>query len=370
MSVSGEVSEGTTGIGALASINYDPTPDDRYYVGYKLDPDRSYSSSTPLDGTDLGGIVFGSKRRYNDVLTGFAENNYDMFGRRKSLTSTYGVTYTPDAMWTWTGGVEVGRVSDPNAVDFDRRAVSAGVSYKDGDRLAARLKGELRFDDSEDGSRDTEAYLFSGGLSVKMSDDWRFIANADAVFTDSVQSMTTLLNGDYVEASLGFAYRPVENDRLNVLLKYTYLYDLYGRDPATTSDSVDLPMQRSHIFSVDASYDVNRHLTVGAKYGFRIGEVSLPLAAGYSDFMQSSAHLGVVRADWHVVRNWDLLLEGRVLYQPETGTTDYGALAAIYRHFGENLKVGVGYNFGRFSDDLSDVTLDDQGLFFNVIGKF
>ncbi|MCC0030388.1 MAG: hypothetical protein H6891_09190 [Brucellaceae bacterium] len=52
------------------------------------------------------------------------------------------------------------------------------------------------------------------------------------------------------------------------------------------------------------------------------------------------------------MRNWDLLLEGRVLYQPETGTTDYGALAAIYRHFGENLKVGVAYNFGRFSTTL------------------
>lgn len=370
VSVSGEVSEGTSGFGALAAVNYDPTPDDRYYVGYKLDPDRAYNSSTPLDGTDLGGIVFGAKRRYNDVLTGFAENNYDMFGRRKSLTSTYGVTYTPDAMWTWTGGLEIGRVRDPSAVDFDRHAVSLGFSYKDGDRFAARLKGELRFDDSEDGSRDTEAYLFSGGLKIKVSDDWRFIANADAVFSDSVQSMTTLLNGDYVEASVGFAYRPVDNDRLNVLFKYTYLYDLFGRDPATTSDSIDLPMQRSHIFSVDASYDVNRRLTLGAKYGFRIGEVSLPMAAGYGPFMRSSAHLAILRADWHVIRNWDLLLEGRILYQPETDTTDYGALAAVYRHFGNNLKAGVGYNFGRFSDDIADLTHDDQGVFFNVIGKF
>ncbi|MCC0030387.1 MAG: hypothetical protein H6891_09185 [Brucellaceae bacterium] len=80
-----------------------------------------------------------------------------------------------------------------------------------------------------------------------MSDDWRFIANADAVFTDSVQSMTTLLNGDYVEASLGFAYRPVENDRLNVLLKYTYLYDPLRTRSGDDERPVDLPMQRSHI---------------------------------------------------------------------------------------------------------------------------
>ena len=233
-----------------------------------------------------------------------------------------------------------------------------------------RLKGEVRFDESDDGSRDTEAYLFSGGLAVKVSDDWRFIANTDAVFSDSVQSQTTLLNGDYVETSLGFAYRPVDNDRLNLLLKYTYLYDLFGRDPATTSDSVLLPLQRSHIFSVDASYDLNRYLTVGAKYGFRIGDVALPVAMGYGPFLRSSAHLGIFRVDLHVVRYWDLLLEGRVLYVPETETARYGALTAVYRHFGDNLKIGVGYNFGSFSDDLADLTYDDQGVFFNMIGKF
>ena len=49
---------------------------------------------------------------------------------------------------------------------------------------------------------------------------------------------------------------------------------------------------------------------------------------------------------------------------------NYGALAGAYRHIGDNLKIGVGYNFGKFSDDLRDVTLYDEGVFVNVIGKF
>jgi len=32
--------------------------------------------------------------------------------------------------------------------------------------------------------------------------------------------------------------------------------------------------------------------------------------------------------------------------------------------------VGAGYNFGRFSDDLRDLTLDDKGPFLNIVGKF
>jgi hypothetical protein len=50
------------------------------------------------------------------------------------------------------------------------------------------------------------------------------------------------------------------------------------------------------------------------------------------------------------------------MYMPEAGTTDYGALTALYRHVGDNFKVGLGYNFGSFSDDLRDLTLDDEGV--------
>ena len=135
------------------------------------------------------------------------------------------------------------------------------------------------------------------------------------------------------------------------------------------------PAQRSHILSLDVNYDLMPWLTVGGKYGFRYGEVLNRTDDGagtgfVDDWQQSSAHLGVLRADVHVVKNWDLLLEGRVMHMPEAETTDYGALAAVYHHLGDNFKIGLGYNFGSFSDDLRDLTLDDRGVFLNVVGKF
>ncbi|WP_338040693.1 hypothetical protein [Nitratireductor luteus] len=178
---------------------------------------------------------------------------------------------------------------------------------------------------------------------------------------------------DYVEASLGYAYRPVDNDRLNALFKYTWLYDLPGNNQVISGSTGDLfaPAQRSHILSVDAIYDLTPWLSVGGKYGLRTGEVKYRAGAGFEDeWQKSSAHLAILRADLHVIRKWDVLLEGRVMHMPEADTTDYGALVALYRHVGDNFKVGLGYNFGRFSDDLRDLTLDDQGLFLNVVGKF
>ena len=127
------------------------------------------------------------------------------------------------------------------------------------------------------------------------------------------------------------------------------------------------PAQRSHILSADAIYDVNGWLSVGAKYGMRIGDQR---ARGATDWTRADAHLAILRADFHVMRQWDALAEARALWSPSADTVDYGALIALYRHVGDNLKVGVGYNFGRFSDDLRDLTLDDQGVFLNVVGKF
>ena len=40
----------------------------------------------------------------------------------------------------------------------------------------------------------------------------------------------------------------------------------------------------------------------------------------------------------------------------------------LYRYLGDHFKVGVGYNFTDFSDDLTDLSYDHQGVFFNLVG--
>lgn len=375
IAVEAEISEGATGIGGLAGVDYAPTADDHYYLGYRLDPDRSDAEdySYDLQGSDLGQIVGGATHRFNEQWTARAEDNYDLFGRRRSLTQTYGVDYTPDALWTLSGGIEVGTIYDDTIdeasgeknSDFDRKAFSLAAGYKNENGLSGKLRGEARFETSEDGTRDRNTYLLSGGVNVKISEDWQAIGAIDAVISDKTSD--TILDGDYIEGSIGYAYRPVNNDRLNALFKYTFLYDLPGPDQVNVDGDTLGPSQRSHILSADVSYDVNQLLTIGAKYGFRIGETKERVDGSWE---LASAHLGILRADLNIVNNWDFLMEGRVLYTPGTETADWGALAAVYRHLGENFKLGVGYNFGIFSDDLRDLTYDDQGFFVNAIGQF
>lgn len=382
--VDGEVSYGTTGWGGLAGLAYRPNETDRYYVNYVVDPDRAYDWNQTYDlyGQDLGTVVVGAEKQINDLWSVYAENNYDLYGERNTMSKTYGVSFSPDAIWTVDAAYEGGQVDD-NTIDpatglknsdFDRNSFSLAFNYDDDEEngIVARLRGEARLEDSEDGTSDINSYLVSGFYNYRANDDWRLLTSVDAVFEDAGPDATLAVN-DYVEAVVGWAYRPADNDRFNALFRYNFLYDLPTANSYDYSDNNE-PGQRSHILSADFAYDLTRYLTVGGKYGFRISEIKQQLqdpewGPYYSGWENANAHLGVVRADIHVVKKWDFLAEGRVLYTPSSETSDFGALAAVYRHFGNNIKVGGGYNFGSFSDDLRDQTYDDRGWFINIIGK-
>jgi hypothetical protein len=375
ITASAEVSGGNQGVDAAAALSYEPTADDRYYVGYRLDAFRDTSSSFPyaLDGQDLGTIVLGARKRFGEQWSSHGEDNFDIFGERRAITQTYGVSYTPTNEWVVDGGVEVGRVYD-NTIDpttglknknIDRQAASLSAAYHTETGWDAKLKGEARWDGTDDGSSEIMAYLLQAGFGAKMSKDWRALGKLDAVISDATESTR---DGQYVEGSFGFAYRPAASDRLNALVKYAYVFDNPGGDQVGVDGTTSSPAQESNIFSADASYDFTKNLNIGAKYGFRVGKTKDRVAG--SEWENSSAHLAILRADLHIVKEWDAVVEGRALWSPTQNTADYGLLAAVYRQFGENFKVGIGYNFGRFSDDLRDLSLNDRGVFLNVIGKF
>ncbi|PWV95607.1 hypothetical protein DFR52_1092 [Hoeflea marina] len=375
---SAEISGGTSGMGGLAGLEYKPTADDSYSVGYRLDPDRASSldAANELSGTDGGAIVFGARKKVTELASAYTGSSLDLYGRRRSLTQTYGITYTPDTVWTIDGGVQTGSIHDttidPTTAkersDFTRQGISGSVSYNnEATGFRGHVRTELRHEDSQDDTRDGNTYLLASGFTINSSPNWRLLGGLDLMASQSKSG--TYDDGTYLKLTTGAAYRPVDNDRFNGLFKYIYLYDVPGSNQISSATTTgETLQQRSHILSADLSYDLYPWLTVGTKHGLRVGEVR----GGdvYPDWQASIAYLATARADLHIVRNWDALVEGRVLYMPSAKTADYGALAAIYRHIGDNFKVGAGYNFGRFSDDLSDLTLDDGGVFTNVVGKF
>ena len=76
----------------------------------------------------------------------------------------------------------------------------------------------------------------------------------------------------------------------------------------------------------------------------------------------------MLRGDYRFGENWEVLLETRLLDMPDLNERRVGALTAVSRYFGDHVKVGIGYNFTDFSDDLTDLDFDHQGVFLNVTG--
>ncbi|MEJ6399510.1 hypothetical protein [Yoonia sp. 208BN28-4] len=362
-SIAGELSDGTLGEGGLITATYADEAGNTRYLGYEVDPGRELDGIA-LRGRDRGRIVAGATTQVSDTVNTYGETSYDLFGDYRSLISAYGVTYTPNDTWSLTSAIEVGRVRDDDRYDFDRNALSFGTTYQD-TQLSVAGRVEYR---TEDGLRDgtqvnSDTLLVSADAVYKITEEQRFVFSADVARSETDQS--DLLDGNYANVVLGYAFRPVEDDRLNVLARYRYLYDLYGLRDAEDED--EGPRQRSHVLSVDASYDLNETWTIGGKLGYRSAETS---PDGTSDFAQNDAWLAVASARYHMVHNWDALVEVRSLNLVQAETQENSVLGAVYRHINPNVKVGVGYNFGTFSDDLTDLTYDDQGVFINLIAKF
>jgi predicted porin len=243
--------------------------------------------------------------------------------------------------------------------------VRAGYGF---DSLKIASAVEYRVDDSEQADTSTierTTWLFKNSLKYQMSPSWRLLGKFNYAFSESSQG--EFYDGNYTEGVLGYAYRPVNHDRLNALFKYTYFYNVPATDQVSTVDSGAGVIQRSHILAADVMYDLTPRWTVGGKIAYRQGEVSQDRED--PEFFSSRAYLYVLRADWHFLHRWDALMEARMLDLPDAGDQLSGVLVGLYRHFGNHIKLGVGYNFSKFSDDLTDLNYDHQGLFINLIGK-
>ena len=67
---------------------------------------------------------------------------------------------------------------------------------------------------------------------------------------------------------------------------------------------------------------------------------------------------------------WDITAEFRTLRGVDTKVTETDSLIAVYRHLGNNLKLGVGFQNGNVSDDITDIDYVGQSIFINLVTKF
>lgn len=357
-----EVSDGTQGLAGRAQLAWTGGATSTYTLGWREDPTRTDN----LASGERRGLSFGAQRQVNDRWTYTAETIRSGIARRRSLASTYGVSYAPNERWRHDAGLLTGRTLEQDGTTTRRSGLSLGSQLSNGEDRTARLRGEWRRERSDDALRlaERKTWMLTGDFTWRTGDDWRVVGALDAVVS---RGEDDLRDGRYVEAMLGYAWRPVANDRLNALISYTYLEDLPGADQVNIDGASDGPRQRSHILNATFSYDLNQRWTLGGKYGFRRRRQA---ERDGSDFTASTAHLAVLRTDYRIVHRWDVMAELRAFHAPRAAMTEYGALLAAYREITPNARIGLGYAWGGVSDDLRKIEPARRGVFVNLIGKF
>ena len=151
-------------------------------------------------------------------------------------------------------------------------------------------------------------------------------------------------------------------------MQNTYLHDLPAADQIAIDGTQAGSVQKNHVFSIDKLYDLVPKLSLGAKYAFRKSQVAA--RSQPQKFTPSSAHLAIIRADWHVIQAGNITAECRKLRGVNAKTTEIDSLMAVYPHLGNTLKLGVGFQNGNVSDDITDITHVGQGIFRNIVAKF
>ncbi|MEJ2181663.1 MAG: flagellar motor protein MotB, partial [Gammaproteobacteria bacterium] len=345
--------------------NFKMTDASDLYSSYSLEDERTDNGVKARKGN----LATGFKTRYSDSASIYMEQRYTHGDVPTGLTHARGFDLVINDRLNLGGDIDIGSLfNNYTGAETKRRAMGVRVGYKFSSFTYAGAL-EYRVDETEQAdttSSERTTWLMKNSVNYRVSADWRLIGKLN--LSQSESSLGEFYDGNFTEAVVGYAFRPVNDDALNALFKYTYFYNMPTTDQVTPNNSAAQYIQKSHILSVDAMYDVTSSWTLGGKYAHRFGELSLDRTN--PQFFDSSASLYILRADWHFTHRWDALLEGRLLDIPEAGDSRSGILVAIYRHFGKQVKAGVGYNFTDFSDDLTDLDYDSQGLFINVIGKF
>lgn len=366
LSVASEVSGGDGGMGADVQLNHRLGEGSEAYVGYALFADRT---DTGLDSQNIftrsnrGTLTVGARQRFTDSLSVYGENRIGIGGTAPALTRSFGLQFEPTEKISITGSFENGRIDDVTTGLFRRTAGSLGFGYvTEGVRFGSSV--EVRTENSV--TIDQTVWLLRNDFSYAVDPSWTALGRFNLARAD--QSSPSISAAEFTEAVAGVAFRPVNNERFNALFRVTYFEDLGPVGQVTGSGQTESPKQSSTIFNADFNYDLDEWITLGAKYGYRGGRVSVTRDSDV--FVSSDAHLAVIRADFHVNQKWDVLAEGRALWVTQADDMRLGALGAIYRHVGNNVKIGVGYSLSDFSDDLTDQSFTSHGPFLNLLSKF
>ena len=352
--------EGTTGSrghSALVNAEHKLSDDHTIYTSYTFA--ETVSDYDSVFGNDYNrNWTIGQRWRLTEKLNMF--NEYQSLkgnaGSGESGTAnTLGLDYLFESGLSAGLTFQKGKLTSTNGGEIDRTAVSTTVSITNRE-LDWSSKVEYRYDT---GAEHRRQWVTTNRLSWKANEDLRLSTKFDYSKTRDVENKYN--EAEFTDSALGFAYRPHDNNKIALFGRYNYFYNL---SPTSQENNGAYYDQKSHIFSFEGVYKLNAQWELGGKVAQRKGEVRVN-----NIWYDSTATFAALQMRYDLQNKWHVMGEYRQL-RVSDDSVKQGGLISIERDITENIRLGVGYNFTDFSDDLKKFDYKYKGVFINLVGYY
>lgn len=354
--VGAEIVSGDRGDSVLLNAEYRLTPEHAFYGNYAV--------SSVGDGYDRlfepvqrNGWTLGQRWRLSNQVNLFNESQYLKARGENGLAHTFGMDFYPGV--GWNAGFTL------QQADLDREI--GGVNRRAISLSGGRTSNDTQWSSKLEWRRDTGAerrtqWVTTNYLTHKLSESFRIAARLN--YSDTEDALLSSAGARFIEGNIGFAYRPIDDTRWALLGRYTHLYDVSSLPQTESAAFYD---QRSQVLSLEGIYRPRQVWEFAAKLARREGDVRLGRMTGA--WVDSAATFVAGQVRYGITTQWHGLAEYRWL-KVEHGGVRHGALVGLDRDIGRHFRIGVGFNFTDFSDDLTNFDYDHKGWFLNVVGTY
>lgn len=352
----GELTTGDRGESAQVNGEWRRSAQQSFYGSYTYSTDRT--DYDPLFNPNAqNGWTLGQRWRLSNQVNLFNESQFLKSRRESGLAHTFGMDFYPVQGWNLGFTLSDGDLNNIEGDRIDRRAISVS-----GGRTSSDTSWQSKLEWREDtGAERVTQWVSTNRVSHKINESWRIAARFN--YADTQDDLNPEASAKFIESNVGFAYRPWNSTRWGVFGRYSYLYDLatLGQLGGAQYD------QKTQVLSLEGVYRNDQHWEFAAKLARREGDVRFGRGTGL--WLDSATTFAAVQARYELIYRWHAMAEYRWL-DVDDGGTRKGWMVGVDRDIGKNFRIGAGYNFTDFSDDLTDFDYDHKGWFVNFVGKY
>ncbi|MCH8059597.1 MAG: OmpA family protein [Proteobacteria bacterium] len=327
------------------------TPYGRLYAQQITPELRSVDSGTKT--------LVGAEAPFGSGGAVYTEYQWDHSGQQRGLRSIAGIRRD----WRITEGLTL-LISGEQATqqlgaasENEQLAVIGGMSYdRNGIKLSTR--NEVR---RQRGSITLDQFASFNYGELRLSSGFTMIGEYRLSNSDDLLSPDQ--STSFEEASIGFAIRPTEHDRWNVLFKLTRL----DSEATQTQQDNRYDDSTSDLISADWSLQLTRNIEWVGKHALKTKLTKLEQLAD----LETNTSLSIQRLNIRLPRKFTLGTEYRRLQQKEAHDDRSGWLGEVMWNGLDHVGLGVGYNFTEFSSDLRfDSDYSEYGWFLRIQGQY